>query len=38
MHDHAGYERRLRELELISAAAREFTPDRLSKGTPPWNV
>jgi Zn-dependent peptidase ImmA (M78 family)/transcriptional regulator with XRE-family HTH domain len=30
MPDHAGYERRLRELELISEAAREFTPDRLT--------
>ena len=30
MPDHAGYESRLRELELISEAAREFTPDRLT--------
>lgn len=30
MPDHAGYESRLRELEHISEAAREFTPDRLT--------
>lgn len=30
MPDHAGYESRLRELERISEAAREFTPDRLT--------
>lgn len=30
MPDHAGYESRLRELEHISEAARDFTPDRLT--------